>query len=79
MSADVFSEWPEGFYMTPTEVDEMLEPFGGDAWQWASGNPIPDYLPCDCCGSNSHNLDSCPQFQREMDSEVMRWADEFGY
>ena len=45
MSDDVFSEWPEGFYMTDEEIDEMLAPFDGDAWQFVNSNPVPDYMP----------------------------------
>lgn len=44
-AGDPFAEWPEGFYMTPSEVDEMLAPYGGDAWQFVSDNPVPDYMP----------------------------------
>lgn len=45
MSDDVFAEWPEGFYMTDPEIDEMLAPYNGDAWQFVNDNPVPDYMP----------------------------------
>jgi hypothetical protein len=48
MSGDDFAEWPEGFYMTPSEVDEMLAPYGGDAWMFANGGEeVPDTFPAE--------------------------------